>query len=365
MTNMNSRLNELAEKSANKNGSPTYNLSACQALRNDLFEYLKSKFDDLTTEIKDTKMELLKCQEKLDTAHAREAMSHNQVQKLQNQLSDKVSDKEKEILLIGSSILREVRDTDIENGQVQSISGGTIKDIKPKIENLKYAPKTVLTLVGGNDLEMNDKCVEDACAEYSVLVTDIKAKFPDTNVVIAGLPPRFKNNETRTKVKDFNESTKKWCAENEIKFIENESPFELRNGEVDESVFVMTGEHPAVHLTRKGTIRLLENLKKSEASLNLSSNMNTSPLPKDGNQIPRKSYAPAVSKSNNQKLKYPNSGSDRYIQEGNYQKVQRGCFNCGEHNHVVSKCKFSQKIRCRKCNFLGHKEKHCWTKQEY
>ena len=43
-----------------------------------------------------------------------------------------------------------MRDTDTVNGQVQCISDGIIKDVKPKTENLKYTPKTVVTLVGGN-----------------------------------------------------------------------------------------------------------------------------------------------------------------------------------------------------------------------
>ena len=54
----------------------------------------------------------------------------------------------------------------------------------------------------------------------------------------------------------------KWTAENQIKFIDNESSFELHSGHVDTSIFVMSGRTPCVHLTPDGTVRLLKNIQK-------------------------------------------------------------------------------------------------------
>ena len=43
-----------------------------------------------------------------------------------------------------------------------------------------------------------------------------------------------------------------------------------KSGEVDCQSYVMTGKTPAVHITRKATIRMLENIKKSVPNLILS-----------------------------------------------------------------------------------------------
>ena len=76
----------------------------------------------------------------------------------------------------------------------------------------------------------------------------------------------------------------KWTAENQIKFIDNESSFELLSGDVDTSIFVMSGRTPCVHLTPDGTVRLLKNIQKHVPDL-CHSDLNSS------NQTKARSYA--------------------------------------------------------------------------
>ena len=163
--------------------------------------------------------------------------------------------------------------------------------------------------------------------------------------MISGLPPRFKDDIIRTKVKDFNDAMNKWADQNEIKFIDNEAPFELRNGDIDKSVYITTGEHPGVHLSRDGTTRMLKKIQKYVPELTLSDLTNARNKP---------SYASVVSQGfNSQKrTQQPNEGYRMF-------KQNRGCFNCSESNHVQSQCKYGQKIRCLKCHKLGHKRKFC------
>ena len=37
----------------------------------------------------------------------------------------------------------------------------------------------------------------------------------------------------------------------------------------------------------------------------------------------------------------------------------RGCFNCGEHNHRQSNCRYDHRIRCNLCFRSGHKSRMC------
>ena len=69
---------------------------------------------------------------------------------------------------------------------------------------------------------------------------------------------------------------KKCCDTNNICFIENESLFEYRSGEVDVTSYIMTGATPAVHLTRSATIRLLKNIQQKVPEMILSDPESTS-----------------------------------------------------------------------------------------
>ena len=52
-----------------------------------------------------------------------------------------------------------------------------------------------------------------------------KTKFPNARLIVSGLPPQFPDEETRCKVKDFNQVTnqvtKDWCRVNDMPFVDN------------------------------------------------------------------------------------------------------------------------------------------------
>ena len=256
------KLEDLAEKSANKNGGSTaHYISANQALRDDLVDFLKSNFEYLHKQIAELK-------EEVKESRAKEAELTQEIKSLRSQCISSKPPSKHDVYMVGSSILREVKSGDLKNGYVKSISGGKIKDIKEKIANLQFTPKTIITLAGGNDID-SDIEIEKVVSEYSVTLTETKTKFPDVKLVVAGLPPRHHSNEMRTKTKDYNEAMKKWCQVNNVSFIDNETLFEYRSGEVDTSSFVMSGVTPAVHLTRPATIRMLKNIQQAVPELML------------------------------------------------------------------------------------------------
>ena len=243
--------------------------------------------------------------------------------------------------------------------------------MRENIKSLAIEPKCIVTQVGGNDLASSDTSVETVTAEYAVLLSDIKTKFPESEVVVSGLPPRFHGENIREKVKDFNNNSKKWCAANNMKYIDNEPMFELRNGEIDTSVYVTTGETPNVHLTRRGTIRILENLKKEMLNLKLNNDLNTRAMKESHpeerqtrpsfSQVVRygstRSTAKAPAKNNSPANRWSYPRSQNYSRRD--ARDRKGCFNCGEQNHVQSQCRAERDLRCRSCYAFGHKEKFC------
>ena len=280
--------------------------------------------------------------------------------------------------MVGSSILREVKSGDLKNGYVKSISGGKIKDIKEKIANLQFTPKTIITLAGGNDID-SDIEIEKVVSEYSVTLTETKTKFPDVKLVVAGLPPRHHSNEMRTKTKDYNEAMKKWCQVNNVSFIDNETLFEYRSGEVDTSSFVMSGATPAVHLTRPATIRMLKNIQQAVPELMLAdlqhqghsyadvlkktpAEMRPNHENKDNrNRQPTYKYTPTTNYQ--RRPNYHLQQEHNYNYQKNGQSQPRGCYFCSETNHTMQQCKFGQKITCNFCKKLGHKEKFCKARE--
>ena len=256
MDGENSRLNELADRSAQKNGGTSaHYITANQALRDDLVSFMGTKFDKITSEIAQlrneitqVKTELVECKTKLSEASNREKCLLQKVSVLENaNVTTKPSadSTKEEFNVVGSSILREVKGTDIINGVVKSIPGDTINDVKKYISEHKNKPKNIITQIGGNDLDNDGTTVESVTTQYELLLTETKNKFPESNVIISGLPPRFGNELIRTKVKDFNRNMKAWSEQNEITYIDNEPIFEFRNSDVDVDSYVMHGEMPA------------------------------------------------------------------------------------------------------------------------
>ena len=82
-----SKLEDLAEKSAQKNGSTAHYIQANQALKDDLTAYISSKFDMLHTEINNLKDEILEL-------HKRESALLNEVKILKKAILLKVEHKE-------------------------------------------------------------------------------------------------------------------------------------------------------------------------------------------------------------------------------------------------------------------------------
>ena len=274
--------------------------------------------------------------------------------------------------IVGSSLLREVRENDIQNGTVKCIRGGKIDDMKKDIDEIQGSPKNIVTQIGGNDLEDENTTVEELTSQYEVLITEAKKKFPNSNIIISGLPPRFNKDTTRKKVKDFNESMKTWSNQNKITFVNNESLFEFKNGDVDLDSYVMSGDMPVIHLNRKGTNKLLDNLQKNIPDLILADRrQRQEPV----NQ-PIRSYskvvtqAPVNEHSRDERQQRGRDGSWQYQgrrpktatggnKEQHQRRRERGCYNCGETNHKVQQCRYDSKIRCMKCDRLGHKSKFC------
>ena len=227
-----SKLDDLAEKSAQKNGTTAHYIIVNQALKEDLITFLAHKFDRMQEEIN-----LLR--EEVKTSRQREQQLEKQIASIRASKTNRDYQMpcKEDIYLVRSSVLREVNHDDLLNGTVKSISGAKVNDIKEHIKSLITYPKTLITQVGGNDLDNETVTVDEVVSDYAVLITEAKTKFPNSKLVVAGIPPRHHSSEIQTKVKDYNEAMDKWCKTNGMDFINNEEMFEFKSGEVDKGSY--------------------------------------------------------------------------------------------------------------------------------
>ena len=151
------------------------------ALRDDILSVLSVKLDSLMNEITSVKQELSNCKEELKASAVRENKLLERISALEKNEPGTVnsnSGNKDDFYVVGSSLLREINDNDLVNGKVKCIRGGQIADVKEDIKSLSFTPKTVITHIGGNDLDKNDKSVENVTSEYALLLSEVRKSFP-------------------------------------------------------------------------------------------------------------------------------------------------------------------------------------------
>ena len=119
--------------------------------------------------------ELNDLKEEIKQSRAKEVELLREINTLKSKCRNQNSSQQ-DVYLVGSSILREVKPNDLTNGYVKSISGGKVKDIQADILNLEFTPKTIISLVGGNDID-SEREINEVVAEYAL--TNMKEKIPN------------------------------------------------------------------------------------------------------------------------------------------------------------------------------------------
>ena len=166
----------------------------------------------------------------------------------------------RQTVLVGSSVVRDISQSCLDNTQVISIPGGTISQLKEKISSLSndtHREKVILA-VGGNDCDPRDstaKTASDIVDDYRALVSLSKTKAHD--VVVSSVCPRLKSDEVKTRIDDVNVGLQVMCGEEDITFVDNSKFLHLADGSINDGYYLKDG----VHLNSKATDKLVHNLQ--------------------------------------------------------------------------------------------------------
>ena len=243
-------------------------------------------------------------------------------------------------VLIGSSIVRDVREEKLIDTEVICKRGGCISDAKTAVEQLTPGYESVTLIIGGNDCEAKPpKPAETIVKSYRELIDAAQEKCQ--RVTVSSICPRLSSDEVQDKIDSVNAGLVASCSEKEgVDFVDVTSSFRLADGSINDGYILPDG----VHITRSA-------MNKMAAKLDLQI--------KDKKQGVCDTKYTKTDGLRQSTMMYSFSHSHSARIDPQASNESSWCFNCGEPNHVKDRCRHSRPLECHKCHQNGHKSKFC------
>ncbi|XP_033100349.1 uncharacterized protein LOC117103829 [Anneissia japonica] len=186
-------------------------------------------------------------------------------------LDNPVSPSNYTTLLIGDSIVRDIREKGLQGTKVICMRGAKTLDVLNKLKNVEDF-STIIIHVGTNDCNNNDQ-MELGINHYNEMINSLRCRIPEANLVLSTVCPRVDNPEHQKRVETFNMNIMNLVNSTEnCKLLDNDEAFTLRNGNIVERSLNGGG----LHLSKEGTRALLHNINVIHTIIpSHSSNRNT------------------------------------------------------------------------------------------
>ena len=302
--------------------------------------------------------------------------------------------------LIGDSTIRDVACTDPSALHIVSRAGGAkTGDILQSLRKMKTDTfGDVMIHVGTNDC-----CTKFPTQKIGNNICDIvsQAKRVSTtgHVTLSSITPRSDNKNAADKGDTVNTVMESIAGESGCLFVNHHDNFLCRNGDIIDEMLTIDG----LHLSKKGTIRLIENLKLQSAAC---CRIGMSARPGGETQLATPAAKPtwpgntqAPWEARRQLVRHPpqrtqsstpggdprvrsfpggdrrparrddgrragqagrnHNPFDRKATAYNDSMNTRYCNFCGEENHRDGVCRFGMPVKCFLCHHEGHKQKFC------
>lgn len=256
-------------------------------------------------------------------------------------------------LLVGSSIIRDIDESKLEDTKVICKSGGCIKDVEDVVKNLTHEYEEITLVVGGNDCDSaTPKTAQEILEAYGSLMDTAKTRAEQINV--SSICPRLKSQQTTETIQAVNAGLTVLCADKNATFKDNSQSFYLGDGTVNDGYL----QNDGVHITRAAVNKLAQNIalrikdKAEGACRDRDNDVNGHKQQSQrsfslGYRPSREGYRTDFDRDSRQKA------TDRG------QRSDVRCYFCGEGGHVKDKCRHGKQIQCNVCKAWGHKAKFC------
>ena len=294
-----------------------------------------------------------------------------QVSKLESQLQnttwENFTNNQKQSLVIGDSLLRDIDEKKLVKTQVISLPGAKVGDILKRLQSDDETYKQITCCVGTNDCANGDFNSDTVMGAYKDVIGAAKGKVTDPkNVHIVSVPPRTDSSDCQERVDILNACLATAATDNDVTFVNNDLTFKLSDGTVNDGYLLGDG----VHLNNKGTNRIAKNMQlkacsnvngnivKGKRSQNRPQKEESTNEPKDeGWQKVQHKRGPKRQQQSFSRL--GNNSRDHQNKRNTSHHNDIKCWFCGEENHVSHNCRHGRKITCHNCLEQGHKAKYC------
>ena len=260
-------------------------------------------------------------------------------------------------LLIGDSMLRDVKESPFPNTTVDCLRGAHISDVE---QALKEDPQittyaNIIVHAGTNDIaDENPNTIQD----LERLITSTQIKAPQAKVFVSSICPR--RDRFDAEVTEINKNIETLANTLDCTYVNHEAGFRFIDGSIDSNAY-----HDKVHLNRKGTGKLVRKLQSAVFKINRK-NADTDVLEDQNSEVdfeispprsqPRsRRYDNKQFNSKTKSHRFTTQRANRSLSNRN----RRSCRKCGETNHSTDKCRYRSPVTCHKCGNDGHKQRYC------
>ena len=252
--------------------------------------------------------------------------------------------KAKQNIIIGDSLLRDVKACGIENTRVECIRGATILQVKDFLVKEKISANKLSIVVATNDCSNCDGDAEKVISDYQQLL-DVACDAAES-VTISSIPPVVYESKRQETADMVNCSLEELCDTTKASFISHDKNFRLADNTTDDLLLASDW----VHLNSKGVDRLISNIGLKSVK----------PKNAKTNDVPEKSRH---SKWTNIQQHRPANNQRRQNQSQRpsprYQHEQPVCDYCRVTGHLANRCRFTGPVTCYKCGIQGRKANLC------
>ena len=153
-------------------------------------------------------------------------------------------------LLLGTSLLRNVDPTKLDNWEVTAKGGATIADLHKELAGLSKGSYSKLVLVCGS-IDLESKSATEVIEDYQAIVAT--ASTIAESITISSILPRA-DKDLSEKIKDANADLKHVSGDIGVRFADNDGNFYVSSGSINKAMLTQDG----LHLTKHGVDCLLD-----------------------------------------------------------------------------------------------------------
>ena len=371
------------------------NLSSSMESLSTSYASLSNSYTELEEKCNSRNEDLSKSRADCDSLREENKRLRDQVSDLSSKMNKATWEhflRDKKTLLIGDSLVKDIDPDKLVKTDVVALPGAKVGDIMKKLDSNKNSYSRIIISAGTNDCAHDSLDFASLNEEYKTLISKAIDKVGSASeVVISGIIPRSDSIEHQERVETTNASLTALAVDKGVTFIDNDQVFKMKDGSVCDMLFKPDG----VHLTNRGVLQLVKNLKIEIKSGNeddvsklykrqgkhnsfkpqqrdfqvKSSSADDADADGDGWQISKPRRRPGWSNQrryaqNNQGYSYKqgysakNMGRSSNNQGYKHAEHSTLCGFCGEDNHREDRCRHGEPVLCFTCGGSGHKSKY-------